>query len=192
MNGLEEYPNILSQDSCDKLIDMFNNDSRKTPGKTASGVSKNKISTDIPCDFSDSKLARYNDLIVPGIISLVTNIKEKYTFLEWGVSHWNLYDDYNIQHYTDGEGYFTMHCEHSINSPCRMLAWMIYLNDAECGTLFPYQDTVIEAKQGKGVIWSAGWTHPHKGVTPNIGDKYIATGWFNFYKPKKKMSKGFG
>ena len=96
MNGLEEYSNILSQDSCDKLIDMFNNDSRKRPGRTAAGVSENKISTDIPCDFGDSKLARYNDLILPGIISLVRNMKEKYTFLEWGVSHWNVSNEYNI------------------------------------------------------------------------------------------------
>ena len=41
----------------------------------------------------------------------------------------------------------------------------------------------VEAEQGKGVIWPAGWTHPHKGVTPNIGNKYIATGWFEYYDP---------
>ena len=29
-------------------------------------------------------------------------------------------------------------------------------------------------------MWPAYWTHPHKGVTPNVGDKYIATGWLNY------------
>jgi len=36
---------------------------------------------------------------------------------------------------------------------------MIYLNDAECGTEFPYQDIIVEAKEGRCVLWSAGWTH---------------------------------
>ena len=190
-NGLEEYTNILSQDSCDKLIDMFNNDTRKEAGSTAGGVSDNKISTDLGCNFNDVMDTKYNNLILPGIVSLVKNIKEEYDFLDWGVSFWNVSGDYNIQHYKDNEGYFAMHCEHSNKHQKRMMAWMIYLNDAKCGTIFPYQNTTIEAEKGKGVIWSAEWTHPHKGVTPNIGDKYIATGWFDYYTPKETKSKGF-
>ena len=31
-------------------------------------------------------------------------------------------------------------------------------------------------------MWSAGWTHPHKGVTPNVGDKYIVTGWCEYFE----------
>ena len=64
-----------------------------------------------------------------------------------------------------------------------MGAWMIYLNDAESGTEFPYQEIVLQPKQGLCAVWPAYWTHPHKGVTPNRGDKYIATGWINFYTP---------
>ena len=183
-NGLEECINILNQDSCDRLIDMFNNDIRKTPGLTGFGVSSEyKISTELPCVFGDNQWEKYNKLIIPGIQSIVKHMKEKYSFIEWGLESWEICNQYNIQHYKDGEGYFRMHCEHSFPQPYRMMAWMIYLNDAECGTEFPYQNTVVKAERGKGVIWSAGWTHPHKGVTPNVGDKYIATGWFNFYKP---------
>ena len=85
-NGLEEYSNILSQDSCDKLIEMFNNDTRKKAGSTAGGVSDNKISTDLGCNFNDVMDTKYNNLVLPGIVSLVKNIKEKYDFLDWGVS----------------------------------------------------------------------------------------------------------
>jgi hypothetical protein len=38
----------------------------------------------------------------------------------------------------------------------------------------------MQPKTGRAAIWSAAWTHVHKGVTPNIGDKYIATGWCQF------------
>ena len=143
------------------------------------------------CDFSQKKWEKYNKLIVPGVQVLIDNIKNKYGFLSQSVDYWTLSNSYNIQHYKDGEGYFAVHCEHSFRNSTRMMAWMIYLNDAECGTAFPYQNTIVKAEEGKGVIWSAAWTHPHVGVCPNIGNKYIATGWFNFYKPEKLQPKGF-
>ena len=95
---------------------------------------------------------------------------------------WKTHRYYNIQYYGDGEGYFLPHCEHSAANANRMIAWMIYLNTAQCGTEFPYQQIKVRALQGQGAMWSAGWTHPHKGVTPNVGDKYIVTGWCNYYK----------
>ena len=189
-DGLEEYPNILSRDTCEKIIDMFNNDNRRQKGQTVAGVGTQKVSTDLMCDFSQKRFSKYSELIVPGIEILVRNFKEKYPFLNDGVSHWSLHTDYNIQHYKHGEGYYAIHTEHGYENPYRMGVWMIYLNDAKCGTAFPYQNAVIQAEEGKGVMWSAGWTHAHVGVCPNIGDKYIATGWFNFYKPGRKQ-KGF-
>ena len=71
-----------------------------------------------------------------------------------------------------------MHNESSGTYPYRILAWMVYLNDAVSGTEFPYQERTVTPKTGRTAIWPAGWTHPHKGVTPNMGVKYIATGWF--------------
>ena len=60
-NGLEECLNILNQDSCDRLIDMFNNDIRKTPGLTGFGVSSEyKVSTELPCVLSDNQWEKYN------------------------------------------------------------------------------------------------------------------------------------
>ena len=85
---------------------------------------------------------------------------------------------YNLQKYEQGEGFFSLHNEQSGSYPYRLLAWMVYLNDAKSGTEFPYQEMTVTPKEGRTVIWPAGWTHPHKGVTPNEGIKYIATGWF--------------
>ena len=47
---------------------------------------------------------------------------------------------------------------------------------------------IVKPEIGRTVIWPAGWTHPHKGVTPNKGLKYIATGWF-YFLPKGKEPK---
>ena len=38
---------------------------------------------------------------------------------------------YNLQKYVDGDGYFDLHSEQGLRYPLRMLAWMVYLNDAK-------------------------------------------------------------
>ena len=185
MHGLKIYDNILSKDSCNKIIELFDNDNHREQGTTGfNKITKEKKSTDIHCNFDNIHTQHYNDILKPSVLILSDNIKKEYSFLDKGCDWWGMDNWYNIQKYENGEGYFATHCEQSSSYPHRMLAWMIYLNDAKCGTEFPYQKTTVNAKQGRGAIWSAGWTHPHKGVTPNIGEKYIATGWAIFYKPK--------
>ena len=105
---------------------------------------------------------------------------EKYPFINRGIAKWILEDGFNIQKF-DGkeEGYFATHCEAGGPSLShRVLVWMIYLNNAKCGTRFYYPRRDIRGREGRVVIWPAAWTHPHSGITPNRGDKYIVTGWY--------------
>ena len=176
---------LLSSDDCTQLINQFNQDDRKKQGETVDGnldAQHDKISTDLQCNFLDTSYQSYNELILPPVKTLVEQIKDQYTFLHY-CGYWQITSDYNIQHYTDQQGYFSPHCEQGAAYPHRMMAWTLYLNDSPCGTEFPYQEMIVHATQGQGAIWAASWTHPHKGVTPNIGDKYIVTGWCEFFNP---------
>jgi len=124
-----------------------------------------------------------NEIIYSFIHRSVSSYVKKYSYLSQKnkSSYWRLCPSYNIQRYVGKEeGFFNLHDENSGSHPYRMLVWMVYLNDAKCGTEFPYQEKTVTPKTGRTVIWPAGWTHPHKGVTPNQGTKYIATGWFYF------------
>tara|TARA_Y100000033_G_C2750165_1_gene113427 strand:+ start:917 stop:1567 length:651 start_codon:yes stop_codon:yes gene_type:complete len=181
MHGLEIYPDTLDAQSCDYIINLFNNDDRKTQGITADGIMDGrKKSTDVYCNFLHHEFKLYSDIILPAVQTMVDKIKQQYMFLDY-CDYWRVCPWYNIQYYKDGEGYSQAHCEHSSTYPNRMLAWMIYLNNAKCGTEFPYQQIKVRALRGQGAMWSAAWTHPHKGVTPNIGDKYIVTGWCEYF-----------
>ena len=176
---------LLSQDDCTQLIDHFKQDNRKKPGETVDGNLESqydKISTDLYCNLLDPLDQSYNKLILPAVKTLIQQIKDEYQFLNY-CGLWQITSDYNIQLYTDQQGYFTPHCEQGSSYPYRMMAWTIYLNNSPCGTEFPYQEMIVNATQGQGVIWPASWTHPHKGVTPNIGHKYIVTGWCEFFQP---------
>lgn len=185
MNGIEIYHDTLSKDQCNQLIKMYDEDDRKTSGQILApegpivdaGI---KLSTDLQLNFCKSEDSKYNDIILPRLKNRIELFKDKYGFLHI-TDRWDISGEYNIQRYNDGEGFFKPHCEQGANNPYRMLAWMIYLIDSESGTEFPYQNMILEAKEGNLAVWSAGWTHPHKGQTPNVGLKYIATGWCHYH-----------
>lgn len=84
-------------------------------------------------------------------------------------------------------GYHVWHYENGDDPSCyaRELVWMIYLNDmpdGEAETEFLYQKKRIKPSQGTVLIWPAGLTHVHRGLTVYSQPKYIATGWYTKYK----------
>lgn len=174
-HGLLSKPNILLSDHCNQIIDLFDHDNRVIQGKPYPA----KLSTDLQCNFTDSQFDEYNVLILPAVELLTQLIRKEYFFINYCGS-WSISDWYNIQHYQPNQGYYRHHCEQGPNTLERMLAWIIYLNDSPCGTEFPYQQITLQALQGHGAIWSASWTHPHRGVVPNIANKYIVTGWCEY------------
>lgn len=177
--GLEVYKNALSAKECQTIIHAFENDDRKEKGKVGTNRidASVKQSTDLQCNFKMQEFSLYNEIIQSALDECIDHFADKYAILN-SISMWDVSNGYNIQKYIEGEGYYTLHCEHERVVPLRIMAWMIYLNDAECGTEFPYLNTTLKATEGTLAIWSAAWTHAHKGVTPNKGNKYIATGWY--------------
>lgn len=148
-------------------------------------LENSKICKEISFDLRDVNDSFYHRMVKTAITRKFHLYQKRYPFIAGGSNscQFHLTSIYNLQKYNDGEGYFNLHNEHGTLSPYRMLTWMIYLNDAKCGTWFPTQKKTIKPKTGRLVIWPASWTHPHKGVTPNVGKKYILTGWWN-YEPK--------
>ena len=185
MNHIQIYDNILSKKSCDDIINIFEKSPDRGPGiigDFGSIVKSKKDSIDLYLQFSsttneeESKIKEY---VVNALKDCTQRYKKKYPFLN-ECAPWHVTDNYNVQKYKDGGGYHTIHCEQSCTNPKTILVWMIYLNNAKCGTRFYYPTRDVKAKQGRVVIWPAAWTHPHSGITPNKGDKYIITGWYSY------------
>ena len=89
-----------------------------------------------------------------------------------------------VQHYKPGGGYKYEHFERTgMSTAPRMLTWMTYLNDVTegGGTTFTYQNTTVKAEKGKMLIWPTDFTHSHFGEVSKTQDKYIITGWLNYY-----------
>ena len=190
MNHIEVYDNILSKEECNKLIKYFDDSPYKEKGLTAGGYRpdlKNGNCLSIwlsgeDCNVDSIMYNYLNEFIIPALKKGLEDYKNKFPVLDLETSSWSLHNSFNIQKFNgETEGYFSMHYEASSPKLCnRILVWMIYLNNAKCGTRFYYPTRDVKAKQGRLVLWPAGWTHPHSGILPNIGEKYMITGWYSF------------
>ena len=178
MDFIEIYDDALSSEKCDELIDYFNNNPKMkgvvggnmvVPSKKKSTELKNSVFSlhQLPFQLISSTLQEYTDKYV-----------KKYSLLKH-MEKWGVDDGFTLKKFEgEDEGFKSWHTEHCMTFPKRLLVWMFYLNDAQSGTEFHYYPN-IESKQGRLVIWPAGWTHFHKGVTPNKGVKYIMSGWYS-------------
>ena len=187
MSHIQIYDNILSQKSCDEVIEIF--EKSQSPYKVKGVVGDNSIVDKKKKDSIDLSLSfkspdnegeyKINQYVMNTLSVCTEKYIKKYPFLN-EADTWNVYHEYNIQKFSDGGGYHSIHCEANSQMSKRMLVWMIYLNNAKSGTRFYYPKRDVRARRGRVVIWPAFWTHPHSGITPNKGNKYIMTGWFSY------------
>lgn len=167
----------------DELILYHKNSNEKREGSTYGGVvdKTRKHSIDVILEKNAEeyeKFVRYLQICVKEYLKIFPHAG--YT------DKWGLIDNVNIQHYPVKGGFFSWHTERmgcKFPSVTRHLVFMMYLNDVTDGgeTEFLHQKLKVDARKGKVVIWPVDWTHVHRGITSDTQEKYIATGWFNFY-----------
>jgi hypothetical protein len=91
------------------------------------------------------------------------------------------YTSLKIQKTLPTEGYHVWHIEHGkgFENEARALVFSIYLNDVEQGgeTEFLHFSKRVKAKQGRIVIFPAGFPYLHRGNPPLSGEKYLLTSW---------------
>ena len=88
---------------------------------------------------------------------------------------------FRLQHSPKNRGYYRPHCDampwDSVGDAVsnRVAAVIMYLNDVETGggTHFPEHDYICQARTGRIAIFPTYWTHPHAGMVPLDGDKWI-------------------
>ena len=90
---------------------------------------------------------------------------------------------YGIQRYNPGEHYHWHIDGGSHEFSQRQLVALWYLNDVPGPggeTEFLFQELKIKPECGKLVLFPPFWTHEHRAVTLEKGNKYIATTWVVF------------
>lgn len=172
---------------CDGLMNFYDESPNKSAGNVnteSHNLDKNKLkkSTDITVrkhELSDPRIEAYTEILKDLMQDYMT------MFPSIGPGGWMLgiNEEFNIQRYKPGEGFFEWHYERNPHPPSnnRVLVFMTYLNDAEdAGTHFMYQNITTECKKGLTVLWPADWTYTHKGQISEKEEKTIITGWISY------------
>ena len=190
-NFILQHDNLFSAQECQQFIDSFNRMERA--GFTISRQKEGTNSTvkkDDQFYFSDflsgmeldiSDIApfrmlteRFWNTVYPtyaeqyGILNQVANMTVRLA---------------KIQKTEIGGGYHIWHNEDDTPQNMRRVAtFILYLNDVDEGgeTEFLYYPKRVKAKQGRFILWPAGFTHTHRGNPPISNTKYIVTGWVEY------------
>lgn len=180
------WQNFVTAEFCDEIIEEFEKKINNMVG------SSDRIMDGLEQFGDKANLGRKDTSILledflPNIVSHVGQYLQS-CFLQYCHNYGQLKEvpmisaNFKMQKTPPGGGYHVWHYESgSFPTANRELAWMIYLNDLpdnEGETEFLYQKRRINPTKGTVVIWPAGLTHVHRGLTVYTHDKYVITGWF--------------
>lgn len=175
-----------SDQLCDDMISFFKSQkNHQAQGEIGvNQVDKEvKDSIDLSCDPSNPNypISEYYSNINKYMLKyqdMYPELKKHYSF--------NLCKPFNIQYYKKEGGFKIWHSERM--SPLvtnRILVFMTYLNNVpDGGTEFKYQKIKVKAEKGLTLFWPTDFTHTHKGQISKKYEKYIATGWIDYYQLK--------
>ena len=172
----------MEEKLCDDLINYYkSNPELQFDGVVASEVRPDeKLSKDISIQMhKDFKGIDIFHNYLQNLFKMVKLYEKKY--IEYGMmDHYGICEQFNIQHYKPGGGFYKWHAERMTHRN-RCLVFMTYLNDVpNAGTEFKYQKLKTECKKGLTLIWPTDATHTHRGIISKEHDKYILTGWLGF------------
>ncbi len=186
---IQTYSNNLKSEFCEHLIQKFESDERKHPGKVIGDGSNSdfciqpeyKISTDLNIsilnDWKSEDSILYESLHQP----LRDYTKYCKSINPELVDFGNRITDtgYQIQR-TKPKEYYSWHHDWHCDpmNGGRIITYIWYLNDIHHEGETEFIDgTKIKPEQGKLLLFPSTWTYVHRGVSPLSEIKYICTGW---------------
>jgi hypothetical protein len=179
---------LISQDLCQRCIELYQHDPQKRAGYTASPAGERqlevdvKVSTDLGVETDGVWKPVFVELHA-AVTAVVQSIAAQCSALQVAPLQCT---GYKIQHYKKNEGHFKWHFDAlGAGGWERQLAVIIYLNSVEDGgeTCFYRQDLKIKPLAGDALFFPPFWTHMHCGEIPRSEDKYVISSFIRFAIP---------
>jgi len=179
-NSLKIYDNAMSPEDCKKIIELFE-------------TSKDQI------DKFNTGRKEYNEIDIDNFDTPWSETKEKFIsmmkmymhkFMKDLKIHINdfppIIDMENIRikkYLPNDKDEFKIHVDilRSLLAK-RFLVYILYLNDVEEGgeTYLPKLNIKVKPKEGRLLMFPPFWTHPHAGLKPIKGTKYIIMSYLHY------------
>lgn len=170
----------LTPAQCAAIIATFEDDPHKRPGAAGAAATVQtdlKRSTDVRVD--GPAWADADSWLYASLAAALADVRTLCPFFRGAFKD----QGYAVQRTDTGEYYhWHVDADHP-DLAARQLVAIWYLNDvAGPGgeTEFLYQNVRVTPRTGRLVLFPPFWTHTHRGVTLEAGQKYIATTWIVF------------
>lgn len=161
------YENVLDSDFCDHIIYEFKNKSEHITYYNNQHYKFEQLNLNT---CGSEKIAKS---FIHKVIPYIQEYTESLGFQSYikirGFEH------VRIKKYLKGSDYrFDTHVDVDDKDSCvRYLTFILYLNDNNGHTTFPYLDLSFKPKKGSMIMFPPFWMFPHSGETPKDTDKYI-------------------
>ena len=198
-----EIDDMMPKEKCKQIIQKFEKDSKKYPGRTIGGVNpKLKVSTDLYMDDRDgSEWKNETDYVINVIGLSMCEYMKRISKIDKTRKNNDIGELVNcirstnftnpiIQKTSANVGFFGWHTDFNLDNE-RILAIILYLNDVkeeDGGSTEFNSGRKIQPKIGKVLIFPADLLHLHKGNMLTNGSKYIVT---SFCKLKDQENQCF-
>jgi len=134
------------------------------------------------CNYAFFKENDYDQLsfLKNKIQNIFDEYKKIYPELNYLKDPWAL-TDFRFKNFKPGNYFKNWHSEQS-SEDNRIICFMVYLSDHNCGTEF-FDGTTILSKKGRAVIFPSSFTHTHRGqLCPENKNRFILSGYGSFIK----------
>lgn len=176
---------FIDEQVCDLIVQDFEN--RKSMWKESHSVRGYKV---LHNQMMNQALM---DTYQMKVSLVLEEYKRYYKYSHETIEAFYMSEPWNIQKYEVGKHYSAWHCENNGDPKFRYrhLAFMTYLNDVTDGgeTEFLYQNVKIRPEKGLTLIWPAHFTHTHCGHPSHTQEKYVTTGWFEFFDTENFLNE---
>ena len=199
MDYIHEKRYMLPKKICEAMIEKFDSDPRKRPGKLQNGNVDTtfKKCTDLVIDHITDwgvESKRLHDAFITAFIDYKNYLKTEIFGRDKAYIVDILFGGESVgrNHFIMGRygvgDYFNWHIDYE-RCIDRICNYIIYLNDHEACTEF-LNGKKIKPEAGKIVFFPTTWVHAHCGQIVKKGNKYIITG-FIFRKKELAQSLPF-
>jgi len=194
MEFVYEIPNNLSDEMCEKMIEKFEKDDRKSPGVVGSDRKVRPVKTSLDLhvpqhdDWKDIDTYLHKQL-GEGIEKYRNHVKERVGDMLVELIDGCHDSGYQIQKSVPGNFYAWHDDSLLTNGGGRFITFLWYLTShdpiKEGGGTAIHQSAgdggkIIKPERGKLLLFPATWTYLHMGLPLVYGDpKYICTGWLH-------------
>mgnify|MGYP001167729636 FL=1 len=178
MNYIQYYDEVLRKDTCEELIDKFENSPSDYETHSNDTMNFTQINLNQSKDWQG-----YIKPLASIFNSCISQYRDEFNIVEEMFPKKYGFEEFRLKRYMPNDiDEFKDHVDvRSYSSARRFLVFFLYLDDNKMGhTTFPQMDISVQPKAGRMLMFPPMWTHLHAGTKPIEKPKYIIGSYLHY------------